>query len=191
MGKNLSKISYFRNFNLENRISKHLEKKQSAVQLSPRHPSTQEMFKKIEQSAPDVDEVMENKLVVEKSKDVKVFLNERIEIKNDKDRRPKKENEFFTETLRNLDYEKYGYVKPEKIKHGFMTLRQFDETINKYAITKSMEEFNELINNNSIEKDHIPILIEYYKPFYKLNPNKTNSKGEKNYLTSIGEPNSS
>lgn len=191
MGKTLSRISYFRNFNLENRISRQLEKNKKVVQISPRHPSTQEIFKKIEQSSPDIDELSQNKLVVEKSKDVKVYISEKIEIKTDKDKRPKKENELFTESLRNIDYEKYGYIKPDKIKHGCFTLRQFDETINKYAVSKSMDEFSELITKNGLDKESIPILIEYYKPFYKLNPKNTNSQEKKNYLTSISESNSS
>ena len=189
MGKNLSRISYFRNFNLENRISKQLEKNKMVAQASPRHPSTQELFNKIEQSSPNIDEQMENKLIVEKSKDVKVYINDRIEIKNNKDKRPKKENEYFTETLRDPEYEKYGYVKPEKIKPGYLTLRQFDEAITRYAVSKSINEFDDLIKNNDLDKDIIPILIEYYKPFYKLNP-KQPSSAEKKYLTSISNSSS-
>ncbi|CAF0904267.1 unnamed protein product [Brachionus calyciflorus] len=191
MGKNLSKLPYFRNFNIEQRVEKHLEKTQKTINLSPRHPSTQHIFKQIEESAPNVDEKLENKLLVEKSKNVKIYTGERVEILNNKDKRPKKENEILmAERFKNIDFEKYGYSKPDKIRHGFLTLRQFDEAVNKYMVTKSIDEFKDLIENNDLNKNDIHILIEYYKPFYKISRNNTKTTDEKSYLTSIGESSS-
>ena len=52
MGKSVSKyaLKYFRNFNIENKAYKQIDKMENNVALktSPRHPSTAHIFKKIE-----------------------------------------------------------------------------------------------------------------------------------------------
>lgn len=49
MGNKLIRTpKYIKNFNIENRAAKKLEKNNVQVKVSPRHPSTVEKFKKIE-----------------------------------------------------------------------------------------------------------------------------------------------
>ena len=76
----------------------------------------------------------------------------------------------------DIDYEKYGYPKPDKIKPGHLTLRSFDELLNEFKQAKSEATSSneiELIHVNLIKKfnvdrEDLKLLIEYYKPFYVL-----------------------
>ena len=91
------------------------------------------------------------------------------------DKRPKKENEmnFSTERNYDIDYEKYGYTKPDKIKPGHFTLRQFDEMINEFKQAKrvatspdNIELIEESLSKKyNLDKSTLKILTHYYKPF--------------------------
>lgn len=85
------------------------------------------------------------------------------------DLRPKKENEidWFNIDRKQLDpeFEKYGYVRPEKIKPGHITLRMFDELINEYKANKSAEGIKALATKYGINETDVHILIERYRPF--------------------------
>ena len=52
MGKNYSRLvpNYFRNFNIEKRVSRQMDKLETekVLEISPRHPSTVETLKKFE-----------------------------------------------------------------------------------------------------------------------------------------------
>jgi hypothetical protein len=94
------------------------------------------------------------------------------------DKRPKKENEY--RTMMNMepdvDYEKYGYRKPEKIASGKLTLRQFDELLNEFKKDKSQKNFDDLTKKYKVMPETLKLLIEYYKPFNRiLNKNEKNN----------------
>lgn len=91
------------------------------------------------------------------------------------DKRPKKENEidrFFGERKYDADFDKYGYTKPDKIKAGNLTLRQFDEMINEYRSNKSTDTIKNLTKRYNLDSTNVHILLEYYKPLYRINKNK-------------------
>lgn len=91
------------------------------------------------------------------------------------DKRPKKINEIvsmFGEKKYDLDWEKYGYTKPEKIRPGNITLRQFDEMINEYRANKSAETIKKLSQTYNLDTTNLHILLEYYKPLYRINKSK-------------------
>ncbi len=56
MGSKYSHLvpKYFRNFNIENRVSKQMDRleKNVALKMAPRHPSTAALLKKIEGKSP-------------------------------------------------------------------------------------------------------------------------------------------
>jgi len=91
------------------------------------------------------------------------------------DKRPKKENEtnFISERKYDIDYDKYGYSKPDKIKPGQITLRKFDEMINEYKQAKKVSKSSDSVDlieeslskKYEMDKATLKILIKYYKPF--------------------------
>jgi len=91
------------------------------------------------------------------------------------DKRPKKENEnaFISEKKYDIDYDKYGYTKPDKIKPGHFTLRSFDEMVNEYKQARKVSKISDnvdlieesLSKKYEIDKATLKILVHYYKPF--------------------------
>ncbi len=91
------------------------------------------------------------------------------------DKRPRKENEtnFISERKYDIDYDKYGYSKPDKIKPGQITLRKFDEMINEYKQAKKVSKSSDSVDlieeslskKYEMDKATLKILIKYYKPF--------------------------
>ncbi len=76
----------------------------------------------------------------------------------------------------DVDYEKYGYRKPEKIASGKLTLRQFDELLNEFKKDKSQKNFDDLTKKYKVMPETLKLLIEYYKPFNRiLNKNEKNN----------------
>lgn len=166
---------YIKNFNIENKASKKIEKiaKGDGFVMAPRHPSTAAILKEIEENAPsDLDKSKPEHL--EHLKKVKVFskgdnyLESNVEEKRPK---PKKENEQFSMSSLeyDVDYEKYGYRKPEKIKLGNLTLRQFDEMLNEYKKEKSSKDLEYFSQKyNKVKPENVRVLVEYFKPFSRF-----------------------
>lgn len=118
-----------------------------------------------------------NKRVTELSKGIKISGHgpEHQEELLPFDKRPRKENETsYSERKFDVDYEKYGYNCPTKIKAGNLTLRQFDEFINQYKEKKSIDFINEFAAKHKVEVTNLHMMLEYYKPFSKLGSKQTN-----------------
>ena len=87
------------------------------------------------------------------------------------DLRPKKENEvdWFNIDRKKIDpeFEKYGYVRPEKVKPGHVTLKMFDELINEYKANsdKSAEAIKALASKYGLNETDVHILVDRYRPF--------------------------
>ncbi len=112
--------------------------------------------------------------------------NDQLAINKDfKDRRPKKENELIgIQRDYDVDLDKYGYTKPEKIKHGNLTLRQFDELLYDYLENKHTPKIVENLSQKyNVDSANILTLLEFYKPFYRMDrPSKTGNKGNQEQL---------
>ncbi len=78
-------------------------------------------------------------------------------------------------------FEKYGYVTPTKIRAGHLTLKQFDEFINEHKKTKSLDFINQFAETSKLNVTDLHILVEYYKPFLKID--KTSSSNNKTEST--------
>lgn len=101
---------------------------------------------------------------------------------NSVDKRPRKENEMkhISERKYDIDYDKYGYAKPDKIKPGQFTLRQFDEMINEYKQAKKVSNSSDNVDaieealgkKYQLDKATLKNLIHYYKPFNVINNNQ-------------------
>lgn len=177
---------YLKNFNIENRAIKKLDQqeKKGWVEISPRHPSTAKALKEMEEKAPQFDEFEVNKKLVESSRNIKITGKgpEHQEELLAVDKRPRKENEMSfasgTETKLDVDFEKYGYVSPAKIRPGFLTLRQFDELANQYKHNKSIEFLNQFAVKHNVDVTNLHILLEYYKPFVRLNTRENNKDAQ-------------
>ena len=112
-------------------------------------------------------------------KKVKVFSHGEENLSQNKafEKRPRKENEetiFINQKKYDLVFDKYGYVQPEKIKPGHISLMQIDELINKYKKNKSVDFIQEFAEKNRIPVTDIYLMIEYYKPFLKFDSNSRN-----------------
>ena len=104
------------------------------------------------------------------------------------EKRPKKENEeidFINQEKYDPVFDKYGYVQPEQIKPGHLTLMQIDEFIINYKTNKSVDFINEFAEKNKMSVTDIYLMIEYYKPFLKIDSNtKNESKSGSNVIDS-------
>ncbi len=100
------------------------------------------------------------------------------------DKRPKKENEYNTmvNTELDVDYEKYGYRKPEKVPSGKLTLRQFDELLSEYKKDKSQKNFDDLTVKYKVMPETLKLLIEYYKPFNRIVKKNENNNNNANLI---------
>ena len=114
-----------------------------------------------------------SKQVVVKSKDGNMLP------KSTEDKRPSKEREEArrlgldqTEKKFDIDFEKYGYARPEKIRSGHMSLRQFDEFLDEYKSNKTSEVISRRADEFKIDKAEIGKLLEYFKPLYQVSANK-------------------
>lgn len=112
-------------------------------------------------------------------KKVKVFSkgDENLATANKQfDKRPKKENESFYQGFgeKKLDeaYETYGYVTPEKIRPGHLTLQQFDKFINEYKKEKSTEVLDKFAASTKIDMTTLHVFLDHYKPFLKIDGKK-------------------
>jgi len=107
------------------------------------------------------------------------------------DKRPKKENEDFYRGIElKIDevYENYGYVTPEKIRPGYLTLQQFDMFINQYKKDKSVETIKKFSDDTKIDVTTLHLLLEHYKPFLKIDgkgSKKKESTDEQLKLSSV------
>lgn len=139
-----------------------------------------------------MNEQQQNMQMVERSKQMKIgrkddVADEFAKMQKDKisDKLPKKENEswYRNERKHDIDFEKYGYYKPEKIKPGHLTLRQLDEILNEYKLNKSSQFIEKSAENLKIDKINIELLFKYYKPLFMQNKNsQTGSKdGKENF----------
>ena len=86
------------------------------------------------------------------------------------DKRPKKENEMNYNIKYDVDFQKYGYIKPERVKNGNLTLRQFDELVNEFKQnkpkSKNIQELKDgLAKKYNISIENLNYLIDFYKPF--------------------------
>ena len=93
-----------------------------------------------------------------------------LSVNENVDKRPKKENEYrsMMNSEPDVDYEKYGYRKPDKIPAGKLTLRQFDELLSEYKKDKSQKNLNDLSAKYKVMPENLNLLIEYYKPFNRI-----------------------
>jgi hypothetical protein len=115
-----------------------------------------------------------NKKVIDAIRTVKVS-SQGDDPRDPRDKRPRKENESFYAPLErkiDVDFEKYGYPCPEKIRPGHLSLRQFDEFLNSYKENKSVDLINQFAAKNNVTSTNLHILLEYYKPFSKIETKK-------------------
>lgn len=189
MGNQVKKLrlpKYIKNFNVENRAAKAIEKQKYQATVSPRHPSTVEIFKKMEESFPNTDDHDLNRLVEERSKQIKVMskdISKSSPAHEMLDKRPSKEREeawlnLEHEGKKNTDYDKYGYVRPDKIRPGHLTLRQFDELLIEIKEKRDSREqiIDRCVSKFQVDKTDLATLIDFYKPLYQMN--KPKSEGE-------------
>lgn len=99
--------------------------------------------------------------------------------KSTEDKRPSKEREEArrlgldpTEKKFEVDFEKYGYARPEKIRPGHLSLRQFDEFLDEYKSNKTPEVISRRADEYKIDKAEMGKLLEYFKPLYQVSANK-------------------
>ncbi len=115
-----------------------------------------------------------NRNVLKSLKTVKVYSkgDENLATSNKNlDKRPKKENEgFYRGVELKIDevFENYGYVTPEKIRAGNLTLQQFDMFINQYKKDKSVEVIKKFSEDTKIDVTTLHVFLEHYKPFLKI-----------------------
>jgi hypothetical protein len=111
-------------------------------------------------------------MVIESSKTIQVkttgpYAGDERATHDVNDKRPKKENEvdFLSEALKgDVDFNVYGYIKPEKIRQGHLTLRTFDEILSHYKENKSIDTLNNLAKKHNLNTNDLHILLEYFKP---------------------------
>ena len=119
-----------------------------------------------------------NQKVIDATKVVKVYDVARGEkdLPEPKiDRRLKRNDSPIDTNKIDVDYQNYGYVCPEKMKPGTITLRQFDEFINEFKEKKSIDLVNETSSKYGIISANIYVLTEFYKPFVKLQPKESSN----------------
>ena len=138
----------------------------------------------MKEMAPNIDEKRLNEKVI-KSNIFADSLTGTAKHQVSSDKRPKKENEINYGDLKyDVDYQKYGYIKPDRIKTGNLSLRQFDELVNEFkqnkTNTKNVEELKDnLAKKYNISKESFNHLIEFYKPFKVItNTTKSPSKNQ-------------
>lgn len=160
------------------RLLRHLKKSKVRNQLYTLSCPIAYLFNKPVESSPNVDDKEVNKKLVERSKNIKV-VGKDVSASSPRemgDKRPSKEKEMARwaglsseATKIDIDYQKYGYSRPDKIRPGQLTLRQFDEMINEYrAKNASMDVIDRCAQEFKIDKNELIILIEYYKPLYRV-----------------------
>lgn len=86
------------------------------------------------------------------------------------DKRPRKENELiqFFENKPEHEFLTYGYHVPNKIEAGHLTLKQFDELIKQINPDQDHKKIENFCQKNKLNFDDVKILLNYFKPFYKL-----------------------
>ena len=86
------------------------------------------------------------------------------------DKRPKKENEnsWMGEIKLDEVYDKYGYIEPNKLKTGQISLKKFDEFLNEYKKEKSIDYINKFAEQNRMDVTTLHVFLEHYKPFMKI-----------------------
>ena len=73
----------------------------------------------------------------------------------------------------DVDFEKYGYSSPEKIRSGYLSLRQFDEMLNEIKMSSTpVNVLEKRAQESNINKDDLLVLLEYYKPLYRKSKGK-------------------
>lgn len=85
----------------------------------------------------------------------------------------------------DVEFEKYGYVRPAKIKPGHLTLKQFDEMLLEYKAKKSPEVVDKYAAELKIEKSDILILLEYFKPLYRIDKGEVDPLKFENVFTNV------
>lgn len=140
-----------------------------------------------EESAPNVNEKEVNEAMVERSKKVTVHAKGGETEKEIPDKRPKKENEmlnWYDDTRKkDIDFVNYGYMKPDKIRPGHLTLRQFDQILNDYQSNKNAQTLNNFAAANSLDVNNLNTLVQYFKPLFRID--KENSKEKETALNEI------
>lgn len=187
---------YISNFNIENRALKQVERIREGhastslggdpLRVSPRHPSTVAALKEREkENVKGVDiypaELNENlkKLggITSTSTDHHKTNESVVTSKRETvvDKRPKKENELAFAAQRrefDVDLDNYGYAKPDRIKTGNLTLRQFDELANEFKRDKQektpAESLTALAAQHNLDREHLTHMLDYFKPFTRV-----------------------
>ena len=96
------------------------------------------------------------------------------------DKRPSKEREEARwlglnpdQRKRDVDYEKYGYAQPQKIRAGCLSLRQFDEFLIEIKSSGTPDEvIRRRADESKIDTAELRTLLEYYKPLYRVDKNQ-------------------
>ena len=99
-----------------------------------------------------------------------------------RDKLPKKENEMGydgSDVKLDADFEKYGYYTPVKVRSGHVTLRQFDEFLAAYKQSKSADLITKFSAESKLTKTDVLLLLEYYKPFFKIEVSNKGQTGAK------------
>ncbi len=83
----------------------------------------------------------------------------------------------------------YGMREPERdrIPHGRLTLRMFDDIWSSYKDKKTKENINALSKKFNLESEKLEILLEYFKPFTNVVQTETKSNQASEELKNIGK----
>jgi hypothetical protein len=134
------------------------------------------------ESIKDVDEKPINTTIEERLKSIKITKHD-VSTSSPRelgDKRPSKEREMARwmglspeQRKVDVDFEKYGYSSPEKIRSGYLSLRQFDEMLNEIKMSSTpVSVLEKRAQESKISKDDLIVLLEYYKPLYRKSKGK-------------------
>lgn len=153
------------------------------------------MLSNCKETKSEKSDLESNREVLKSLKTVKVYSKdpnnvEPSDLGNDKafDKRPKKENEEYNldgEIVFDAVYQKYGYVNPERLRPGKLTLEQFDQFINGYKKDKSIEFIKQFSEGSKIDVATLHVFLEHYKAFSKIDGRTPENKVEPLKLDSV------
>jgi hypothetical protein len=132
-----------------------------------------------------------NRLVIEASRKLKVHTTDPAHHGGEAakasegvvDKRPRKERELdiYSEEFKlDLDLRMYGYLKPERVQAGRLTLRQFDELLKEQDEAKSApgETIKAATERLNLKPEDVHNLLHYYKTFAVISNATTKKENE-------------
>ncbi|KAK3924175.1 Protein NDUFAF4-like protein [Frankliniella fusca] len=161
-------IKKARRFNVENRTDKFLERNVKVV--APKPLATQKEIEKLHEENPGLMSELSkrNPELIDRLRNVYVTSFDKTSVESNPQNNPNRP----LPVSRKYEPEDFGYVEPDSIPPGFVSLRQALRLISQYQADKNNETPEKLASQYNLKTEDVGNIIENFKLFTVYESNK-------------------